>query len=88
MAFTNYLAQSVILSCIFYGFGLALFGRLGVAQSIAVAVVIYAAQAIFSAWWLRRFRFGPVEWLWRSLMYGEWQRFPRTAATGVSRHLV
>jgi uncharacterized protein len=76
MAFTNYLAQSVILSCIFYGFGLALFGRLGVAQSIAVAVIVYAAQAAFSAWWLRRFRFGPIEWLWRSLMYGEWQSFP------------
>ena len=75
MAFTNYLAQSVILSCIFYGFGLALFGRLSVAQAIAVAIAIYAAQAVFSAWWLRRFRFGPVEWLWRSLMYGEWQRF-------------
>jgi uncharacterized protein len=75
MAFTNYLAQSVILSCIFYGFGLALFGRLGVAQAIAIAIAIYAAQAVFSAWWLRRFRFGPIEWLWRSLMYGEWQSF-------------
>jgi uncharacterized protein len=75
MAFTNYLAQSVLLSCIFYGFGLALFGRLSVAQAIVIAIVIYAAQAAFSAWWLRRFRFGPVEWLWRSLMYGEWQSF-------------
>jgi len=75
MAFTNYLAQSVILSFIFYGFGLALFGRLSVAQSIAVAVAIYAVQAAFSAWWLRRFRFGPVEWLWRALMYGKWQSF-------------
>jgi uncharacterized protein len=75
MAFTNYLAQSVILSCIFYGFGLALFGRLGVAQAIAIAIAIYAAQAVFSTWWLRRFRFGPIEWLWRSLMYGEWQSF-------------
>ena len=78
MAFTNYIAQSIILSCIFYGFGLALFGRLSVAQSIAVAIVIYAAQAAFSAWWLRRFRFGPIEWLWRSLMYGEWQRLSAT----------
>ncbi|MGZ3325039.1 MAG: DUF418 domain-containing protein [Xanthobacteraceae bacterium] len=81
MAFTNYLAQSVILSCIFYGFGLALFGRLSVAQSIAVAVAIYAAQAAFSMWWLRRFRFGPIEWLWRSLMYGEWQSFPARRLT-------
>ena len=86
MAFTNYIAQSVILSCIFYGFGLALFGRLSVAQSIAVAIVIYAAQAAFSAWWLRRFRFGPIEWLWRSLMYGELQS--GKPAGGMSRHLV
>ena len=78
MAFTNYIAQSIILSCIFYSFGLALFGRLSVTQSIAVAIVIYAAQAAFSAWWLRRFRFGPIEWLWRSLMYGEWQRLSAT----------
>jgi uncharacterized protein len=72
MAFTNYLIQSIILSWIFYGFGLALFG-LSVPQSLAVALVIYAAQAAASAWWLSRFRFGPVEWLWRSLMYGELQ---------------
>jgi uncharacterized protein len=78
MAFTSYIAQSIILSCIFYGFGRALFGRLRVAQSIAVAIVIYAAQAAFSAWWLRRFRFGPIEWLWRSLMYGEWQPLSAT----------
>jgi uncharacterized protein len=74
MAFTNYIAQSIILSLIFYGFGFARFGRLSVAESLAVAVVVYAAQAAFSAWWLRRFRFGPIEWLWRSLMYGELQR--------------
>jgi uncharacterized protein len=73
MAFTNYLIQSIILSWIFYGFGLALFGRLSVPQSLAVALVIYAAQAATSAWWLSHFRFGPVEWLWRSLMYGELQ---------------
>jgi uncharacterized protein len=74
MAFTNYIVQSIILSFIFYGFGLALFGRLTIAQSLAIAVLIYVAQAAFSAWWLRRFRFGPIEWLWRSLMYGERQR--------------
>jgi len=79
MAFTNYIAQSVILSLIFYGFGFALFGRLSIAESLAVAVLIYAAQATFSAWWLRGFRFGPIEWLWRSLMYGELQRVPATA---------
>jgi uncharacterized protein len=77
MAFTNYIAQSLILSGIFYGFGLALFGRLSAPQSLMVAIVIYSVQVSFSAWWLGRFRFGPIEWLWRSLMYGERQRLSR-----------
>jgi uncharacterized protein len=83
MAFTNYLAQSVILGFVFYGYGLGLFGRLGVAAAFAIAIVLYAAQAWFSAWWLERFRFGPVEWLWRTLMYGVKQPMRRivTAAT-------
>jgi uncharacterized protein len=70
MAFTNYLAQSVICGWIFYGYGLGQFGRLGAAATLAIGVLIYVAQVMFSAWWLRRYRFGPVEWLWRSLMYG------------------
>jgi uncharacterized protein len=70
MAFTNYLAQSVILGWIFYGYGLGLFGRLGVAAALALVIALYAAQAMFSTWWLRHYWFGPVEWLWRRLMYG------------------
>jgi uncharacterized protein len=80
MAFTNYLVQSITLSCIFYSFGFALFGRLSVAQAIAIAAAIYTAQAAFSAWWLGRFRFGPMEWLWRSLTYGELLRVFRAPA--------
>jgi uncharacterized protein len=70
MAFTNYLAQSLILGWIFYGYGLGLFGRLGPAAALMIGIAVYAAQAVFSAWWLGRFRFGPVEWFWRTLMYG------------------
>jgi uncharacterized protein len=70
MAFTNYLMQSVIFGWIFYGYGLGLFGRLGVASALAVGVAVYTGQVFFSAWWLRRYRYGPVEWLWRTLMYG------------------
>ena len=70
MAFTNYLAQSVIFGWIFYGYGLGLFGQLGVASALAIGMAFYAAQVLFSAWWLRRYRYGPVEWLWRTLMYG------------------
>jgi uncharacterized protein len=70
MAFTNYLAQSVICGWIFYGYGLGQFGRLGVAATLAIGVFVYVAQVVFSARWLCRYRFGPVEWFWRSCMYG------------------
>ena len=70
MAFTNYLMQSLIFGWIFYGYGLGLFGRLGVASALAIGIAVYVAQVFFSAWWLRRYRYGPVEWLWRTLMYG------------------
>ncbi|MEA2820231.1 MAG: uncharacterized protein QOJ86_2235 [Bradyrhizobium sp.] len=70
MAFSNYLGQSLILGWIFYGYGLGLFGRASVTAALAIGVAVYAAQVGISAWWLRRYRYGPVEWLWRSLMYG------------------
>lgn len=70
MALTNYLLQSVIATTVFYSFGFGLTGRLGPALGIILALAIYSANLAFSTWWLRRFRFGPVEWLWRSLTYG------------------
>jgi len=70
MAFTNYLMQSVIFGWIFYGYGLGLFGRLGVTSALAIGVAVYIGQVFFSRWWLGRYRYGPVEWLWRTLMYG------------------
>src|SRR4051812_987271 len=79
MAFTNYLAQSVILGWIFYGYGLGLFGRLGVTSTLAIGLVVYFVQVPFSAWWLSRYRYGPVEWLWRTLMYGAAQPMRLTA---------
>jgi uncharacterized protein len=69
-AFSNYLAQSLILGWIFYGYGFGLFGRLSVTAALAIGVVVYAVEVAISAWWLARYRYGPVEWLWRSLMYG------------------
>ncbi|MEH2532102.1 uncharacterized protein V1277_001516 [Bradyrhizobium sp. AZCC 1588] len=70
MAFTNYLMQSVIFGWIFYGYGLGLFGRLSVVSALAIGAAVYIGQVVFSAWWLRRYRYGPIEWLWRTLMYG------------------
>jgi uncharacterized protein len=70
MAFTCYLAQSLILSFVFYGWGLGEFGHMSAAHGILLAIGIYAGQAIASTLWLRRFRFGPLEWVWRSFSYG------------------
>jgi len=79
MAFTNYLAQSIILGWIFYGYGLGLFGKLGVTSALAIGLAVYFVQVPFSAWWLGRYRYGPVEWLWRTLMYGEAQPMRKAA---------
>jgi uncharacterized protein len=68
MALTNYLMQSLICMAVFYGFGL---GRWGMprAQQVLFVAVVYAAQIAFSHWWLARFRYGPMEWLWRGFTY-------------------
>ena len=70
MAFTNYLLQSVIFTWVFFGYGLGYFGRLGAADTLIFGIVVYTCQVALSAIWLHRYRFGPVEWLWRTLMYG------------------
>ena len=74
MSITNYLGQSVIAGFIMYSYGLGLFGQLSLAQAVLMAVPIFLFQLIFSALWLRYYRFGPVEWLWRTLSY--WQIQP------------
>lgn len=71
MALTNYLAQTVICIALFYGGGLV--GRVGALFGLIVALVIFSVQMVCSAWWLARFRFGPLEWLWRSAVYGRLQ---------------
>ncbi|MHA7873557.1 MAG: DUF418 domain-containing protein, partial [Hyphococcus sp.] len=73
MALTNYIGQTVVANLIFSGVGLGLFGALDRVQVYGVMLVIWVAQAAFSMWWLARFRFGPLEWGWRSLTYGRLQ---------------
>ena len=70
MAFSNYIMQSVIFGFIFFGYGLGYFGRLGAMHALLIGLAVYAAQALLSGWWLTRFWFGPLEWLWRTWMYG------------------
>jgi uncharacterized protein len=72
MAFTNYIAQSLIMTAVFYGGGrgLGLFGSLDWAQWSLLALLIWPLQIGWSGWWLSRFRLGPLEWVWRSLSHG------------------
>jgi uncharacterized protein len=77
MAFTNYLLQTVICTAIFYGHGLGLFGRVDRVGQALIVVAVWALVVVVSILWLRRFRFGPAEWLWRSLTYRRLQPMRR-----------
>jgi len=66
-----------VFGWVFYAYGLGLFGKLGVTAALGTSVAIYIPHVIFSNCWLRQFRFGPVEWLWRTVMYGTWQTFAK-----------
>lgn len=84
-ALSNYLVHSLLLTTVFYGYGLGLFERLSRAELLGVVAVVWAVQLAFSEPWLRRFRFGPVEWLWRTMTYGRAQpmrRGPAAEAAG------
>jgi uncharacterized protein len=70
MALTNYLLQSVIFTTIFYGYGLGLYGKVGPLLNVPLAIAVYSSQIPFSKWWLSRQRYGPMEWIWRRMMYG------------------
>ncbi|HRL22031.1 MAG TPA: DUF418 domain-containing protein [Alcaligenes sp.] len=74
MALSNYLLQSLSCVLIFYGVGLGLVGQLSPSAILAVAMSLYLSQCLLSRLWLRRFQYGPVEWLLRSFTY--WRRPP------------
>ncbi len=77
MALSNYLLQSLVCTTLFYGYGLGYFERLPRAWQIPFACALFALQMVLSHVWLRWFRFGPVEWLWRSATYLRWQPLRR-----------
>jgi uncharacterized protein len=79
MALTNYLTQSFFYLFVLYGFGLGLLPYLGATLALVLALVVFAAQIAFSRWWLARYRFGPLEWLWRSATYASWQPLRKQA---------
>lgn len=74
-AFSNYIFQSLICTTIFYGYGFGYFGRVERLGQVMVVLGVWTVKLMISTWWLRRFRFGPLEWLWRSLTYGSMQPF-------------
>ncbi|MBN8465519.1 DUF418 domain-containing protein [Corallococcus exiguus] len=86
MALTLYLMQSVLSIALYDGWGLGLVGRTPPSLTVVFSLLLFAGQVAFSHWWLARFRFGPVEWLWRSLTYGRAQpmRLGPTAAHAVN----
>ena len=73
MALTNYLTQSMLYLVLFTGAGFGLLGRVGPAICLVLSVAIFAVQVVVSSWWLRRHRFGPAEWAWRTATYGQVQ---------------
>lgn len=69
MALTNYLMQSLVCTSIFYGYGLGYFEQLPRAWQPLFVLTLFGLQVALSHWWLARFRFGPMEWLWRAATY-------------------
>jgi hypothetical protein len=80
MALTNYLSHSAINYLLFFGVGVALIGRVGVAACFALATAVYVGQIVLSRWWLSRWNYGPFEWLWRWWTHGARPRLTRAVA--------
>ncbi len=77
MALTNYLMHSIILTVIFYGYGLGLYGRSTPTVGLILTAILFYVQIRYSRWWFTQYQYGPFEWLWRSLTYGRRQPWRR-----------
>ena len=77
MALSNYLLQSLFWTTMLYGYGFGFWGEIPRAAQLPLALLFFAGQVVISHWWLARFRFGPAEWLWRTLTYGARQPMRR-----------
>lgn len=71
MALTNYLMHSIIASILFFSYGFGLYGKVSPFQGILITIAIYLVQLVWSYYWLKIYRYGPMEWLWRSLTYSK-----------------
>jgi len=77
MALTNYIGQSIICTFLFYGHGLGWYNQFQRIELLYVVGAVWIFQIIFSILWLKRYRFGPLEWLWRSATYMKLQPMKR-----------
>jgi uncharacterized protein len=77
MGLTNYLMQSIIGVVVFYGIGFGLMGEFNGGWCYLIGITIFIFQIFFSKWWLSKFIYGPMEWLWRSATYLKWQPMRR-----------
>jgi uncharacterized protein len=81
MAFTNYLMQSLVVGLYFYGIGFGNFGKLERHEIYYVVGIVWLVEIIWSHLWLAKFRFGPLEWAWRSLTYWKAQPIRKSVPT-------
>jgi uncharacterized protein len=82
MPLTNYLMQTLIATTIFYGWGFAQWGKVGLAIDLVLSIgIFFAVQVPLSGWWLKRYEMGPMEFLWRKLTYGH-AKMRRAPAAG------
>jgi uncharacterized protein len=70
MSLSNYILHNLCLSLVLYGYGLGFYGRIGPFDQLPLLIALIMFSLIFSFTWLRYFRFGPLEWLWRVATYG------------------
>jgi len=82
MALTNYFMQSIICTTLFNGYGFGLYGQFGRSGQFLIVLIILAFQMWYSPLWLKHFRFGPLEWLWRSMTYWKLQPMKLKKETG------
>jgi uncharacterized protein len=74
-AFSNYVLQSVLCGVLFYSYaGFGLYGRFALSELLGVVVAIWIVETALSVWWVQRFRWGPIEWIWRCVTY--WRVLP------------
>src|SRR5699024_11056404 len=78
MSLSNYILQSLICFILFYGVGFGLYGSVRPIEAMGIVALVYTLQVFVSKWWLAKYRYGPLEWLWRSLTYKQKQPLRET----------